>query len=168
LSSTALPVPESRLTITRTLTPLEIMPSAMVWNCVLSPCAFWMSAVTPAASNASLRYLASAVAQRAELLVSGRMTPTLPVEELPLLPVSVPESSPQAAMLPVASRPTEARANSPLRIRIVLSGNPDFDRIRLVRATGSVDPQTPCSQKLVCCARQRIPVAARRTSAVAE
>ena len=43
LSSTALPVPLSRLTIIRTVAPLVIIWSAMVWNWVLSPCAFWMS-----------------------------------------------------------------------------------------------------------------------------
>src|SRR3954454_9140979 len=144
LSSTALPVPESRLTIMRALTPLEIMPSAMVWNWVLSPCAFWMSAWTPAASNASLRYLASAVAHRAELLVSGRMTPTLPDDAPPLLPLEGLEllsSPPHAAMLPVARRPTAARANNPLRIPCVLSGDPGLRRIRWCALPGGVAPR---------------------------
>ena len=35
--STAEPVPESRLTIMRTVTPLVIIWSAMVWNAALSP-----------------------------------------------------------------------------------------------------------------------------------
>jgi hypothetical protein len=43
LSSTAFPEPESRLTIISTFTPLVIIWSAIVWNWVLSPCAFWMS-----------------------------------------------------------------------------------------------------------------------------
>src|SRR3954469_14523540 len=78
--STALPDPESRLTIMRTLTPLVIMPSAIVWNVCLSPWAFWMSYSTPAALKASSRYFASAVSHRAEDLVSGRMTPTFAAE----------------------------------------------------------------------------------------
>src|SRR5690349_22566548 len=86
LDSTALPVTLSRLTITRTLTPLVIIWSAMVWNWFLSPCAFWMSYCTPAALNAASRYGRSAVSHRAEDLLSGRMTPILGVFALPLAP----------------------------------------------------------------------------------
>ena len=77
-SATAEPVPESRLTITSTETPAASMPSAMVWNLALSPLAFWMSYSTPAPLKASSRKGRSAVSQRAEDAVSGRITPTLP------------------------------------------------------------------------------------------
>ena len=122
LSSTALPVPESRLTIIRTLTPLVIIWSAMVWNAVLSFCAFWMSDSTPAASNAALRYLRSAPSQRAEDLLSGRITPIFGFLALePPASSEEPPLSPQAAMLPVARRPTAAKVRKPLRMCRVLS-----------------------------------------------
>src|ERR1700712_5854250 len=47
-----------------------------IW--VALPWAFWMSAGILAAANAALSSGASAVAQRAEDFVSGRITPTLP------------------------------------------------------------------------------------------
>src|SRR3954453_21745278 len=68
---------ESRFTISRTLAPLLIIWSAIVANFALSPFAFWMSDSTPAAVKASLRYLRSAVSQRADDAASGRITPTL-------------------------------------------------------------------------------------------
>src|SRR5437870_1652339 len=119
LSSTALPVPLSRLTIMRTLTPLVIIWSAMVWNAVLSPWAFWMSYWMPAALNASVRYLRSFVSHRAEDLLSGRMTPTF--ADLgaapPLLPELGVELEPHAAVrAPVASSPTAVRERIPLRM----------------------------------------------------
>jgi len=52
----ALPVSLSRLTISRTLTPPLTNWSHRVANLALSPFAFWMSASTPAAANASVRY----------------------------------------------------------------------------------------------------------------
>ncbi len=104
----------------RTLTFSEIMPSAMVWNWVASPWAFCMSYLMPAASKAAFRYFGSSVPQRCELLVSGRMIPTLPAAVLPLPllpePLLLLLSLPQAATLPTARRPTAARANIPLRI----------------------------------------------------
>src|SRR4029453_229431 len=100
-----------------------------------------MSACTPAASNACLRNLGSSALQRCELLVSGRMTPTLPGAAAPpllpepLLPLSSP---PQAATLPTAIRPTAARANIPLRIRVSFQVNPghksDWVRCRECRS----------------------------------
>src|SRR5690349_9364529 len=120
--STALPEPESRLTIMRTLTPLVIIWSAIVWNWATSPWAFWMSYSTPAASKASFRYLASAVSHRADDLVSGRITPTLGVVPPPS-PLSV--LSPLGVSLllhPASSNPeamTAAVATIMLR-RIVL------------------------------------------------
>src|SRR3954452_2110346 len=70
---------ESRLTISSTFAPLLSIWSAIVANFALSPLAFWMSESTPAAWNASLRYLRSAVSQRADDAASGRITPTLPL-----------------------------------------------------------------------------------------
>src|SRR5262249_29852676 len=58
-----------------TLTPLFSIPSAIVWNWLVSPCAFWMSNFTPACLNAAVRLGRSWVSYRAEDLVSGRMTP---------------------------------------------------------------------------------------------
>src|SRR5262245_25633647 len=111
---TALPVPESRLTVSRTVAPLVIIWSAIVWNALLSPCAFWMSYFTPAALKASSRYLWSAVSQRLDDLLSGRMTPIFGVlvALLPLL------SSPllQAARLPTVITPMAVRARRLLRM----------------------------------------------------
>ena len=105
LSITAAPVSESRLTISSTLTPVVIMPSAMVWNLALSPSAFWMSASTPAFAKASPRNWRSAVSQRADDAVSGRITPTFPfaAEGLALSAVSAVSSLPH---------PTSARAHA--------------------------------------------------------
>ena len=57
-----------------------------------SPSAFWMSYSTPASSKAASSAGRSALSQRTEDSVSGRMTPILPAaSELPL-PASSPES----------------------------------------------------------------------------
>src|SRR5688572_26463476 len=61
-----------------------------------------MSESTPAASKAALRYFRSAVSQRTDDLLSGRMTPIFGF--LVALPASLP-FSPQAAMPPRAKRP---------------------------------------------------------------
>src|SRR4051795_8599097 len=113
-----------------------------------------MSACTPAAANASLRNLGSSVPHRCELLVSGRMMPTLPgVEPPPLLaePLLPLLSSPQAATLPTARRPTAARANIPLRITCVLSGEsrPCVGIFGCV--VGSVAPRDAMDQELLLC-----------------
>src|ERR687886_880882 len=76
---TAEPESGSRSTMSRALTPSLIMPSAMLWNLLTSPPAFWMSEPMPAASNACLSSGRSAVSHRAEEAESGRMTPTLPL-----------------------------------------------------------------------------------------
>src|SRR4051812_46756185 len=77
-ASTWAPVAESRLTIARTDTPSWIMPSAIDTNLLLSPSAFWMSAVTPASLNALVSSGLSKLSHRADDCVSGRITPTLP------------------------------------------------------------------------------------------
>src|SRR5690606_22343263 len=120
LSSTALPVPLSRLVIISTVAPLVIIWSAIVWNWFLSPWAFWMSNSTPAAWNASVRYLRSAVSHRAEDLLSGRMTPILPgfagadAPPPPSCAEVVPESDPQAV------RPRDSAATPAARVKILL------------------------------------------------
>src|ERR671932_1469711 len=76
LVSTWAPDAGSRLTMMRTLTPSWIIESAIVANLFLSPSAFWMSALTPAASNACCRYGLSNDSHRADDCVSGRITPT--------------------------------------------------------------------------------------------
>ncbi len=63
--------------MTSTLTPLEIMPSASVENFCSSPWAFWMSASRPSACIAAVSSGLSKPSHRAELWVSGRITPTL-------------------------------------------------------------------------------------------
>src|SRR4051812_25746192 len=90
----------------------------MVWKALLSPWAFWMSDCTPAALNASVRYLRSAVSQRADDLLSGRITPILGV-----LPVPEPDPEPELdeELFPQAARPPAAttmaaRAVMPLRM----------------------------------------------------
>src|ERR1700733_12515946 len=69
------PESESRLTIMRTETPSLIMLEQMVPNLVLSPPAFWMSPLKPAAVNALFRLGGSLASHRGEVVVSGRMTP---------------------------------------------------------------------------------------------
>ena len=61
LLMTAEPLVGSMLSMISTLTPSLSMPSAMVWNAAGSPCAFWMSALTPAAWNAAVRFGLSCV-----------------------------------------------------------------------------------------------------------
>src|SRR6476646_5496562 len=90
----------SRLTIISTLAPLVIIWSAMVAILVLSPSAFWMSYWTPAALNASPRYLRSAVSQRADDFESGRITPILPLTAPPPAAVVV---APAAAVVALAA-----------------------------------------------------------------
>lgn len=151
LSSTALPVPESRLTIIRAVTPLVIICSAMVWKAVLSFWAFWMSYWTLAALNASSRKRRSAVSQRGEDLLSGRITPILGVFLESAEPL--PESSLQAVKPPVVSRPTAAMVRIPLRMCRVLSevGEVLFCcvRQRISRHTSSTRPR----RSLVCWGR---------------
>src|SRR3954447_23676681 len=78
LASIAAPEPESRLTSSSTLAPLVIICSACCCCVDLSPSAFWMSASTPAASNAFFRNGRSTVSQRTDDFESGSRTPTLP------------------------------------------------------------------------------------------
>src|SRR4051794_11780099 len=80
-----------------------------------------MSESTPAALNASPRYLRSAVSHRADDAASGRITPTLAllagvlVAPPPLLPLLEPESSLPHATTPnarVAATATAPRARN--------------------------------------------------------
>src|SRR4051794_15039950 len=77
--SIAAPESLSRLTIASTVTPFAIIWSAMVAIAALSPLAFWMSNSTPASLKAASRFGRSCVSQRADDLVSGRMTPIFPL-----------------------------------------------------------------------------------------
>src|SRR5664279_1332208 len=88
LVSMAAPESLSRLTIASTVAPLAIIWSAMVAMAALSPLAFWMSNSTPAFLKAASRLGRSWVSQRAEDLVSGRMTPILPVVPADPLPAA--------------------------------------------------------------------------------
>src|SRR5690348_15791454 len=77
--STVIEVEGSMSVMIRTLTFSWIMPCAMLWNLVLSPSAFWMSALMPASWNAFCSAGRSAVSQRVDDWVSGRITPTVPL-----------------------------------------------------------------------------------------
>ena len=79
----AAPEPESRLTSRRTLAPFVIACSACCCCVALSPSAFWISASTPAASNAACSDGRSTVSQRTEDLESGSRTATLPASPPP-------------------------------------------------------------------------------------
>src|SRR5436190_11464041 len=82
----AAPDSGSRLTIMRTLTPSLIIESQIVPNLAVSPPAFWMSEPTPAALNAAVRLGRSLFSHRGEVVVSGRITPTVPLLVLVLDP----------------------------------------------------------------------------------
>src|SRR3954454_13222757 len=81
------PESESRFTIISTCTPPLIMLSQIVPNLALSPPAFWMSDSIPASSKAFLRLGRSLDSQRGEVVASGRITPTLPVDLEPPPPL---------------------------------------------------------------------------------
>src|SRR5215208_460087 len=111
-ASIAAPEPESRLTSRRTFAPLVIACSACCCWVDLSPSAFWISASTPASSNAFFRNGRSTVSQRTEDFESGSRTATLPTSPPPLSLEALPppllpplsSSSPQpATMAPHAS-----------------------------------------------------------------
>src|SRR3954453_16125673 len=125
----------------------------MVANLFLSPSAFWMSALTPAASNACWRYGLSNDSQRAEDCVSGRITPTwapppaaddeLPPAEpvLEVLLLELPQAArPRAPTAPMATSPTK-------RMRMLRS----FLRPR----RGRPDPARGGHR--ICCEPQHIP-----------
>src|ERR1700710_1092928 len=80
LASIAAPLPESRLTSSRTFAPFVIACSACCCWADLSPSAFWIVAEMPALSKAALRNGRSTVSQRTEDLESGSSTATLPAE----------------------------------------------------------------------------------------
>src|SRR5215207_847003 len=111
----ALPESESRLTISRTLTPELIIPSQIVPNFDLSPLAFWMSDWRPAVSNADFSSGRSLASQRGEVEASGRMTPTLPAASPPPPPPS-PSSPPQADSSKVAAASAAAAMEERLRM----------------------------------------------------
>src|SRR5918999_4348771 len=107
--------------ITSTLTPLASMLSASVENFCSSPRAFWMSASRPSARIASVSSGLSKPSQRAELSVSGRITPTLtpPVgEALSCGADGAATFWPQAASTRVS--PSPAAASAVLLMRMVV------------------------------------------------
>src|SRR5215217_5331371 len=102
LAAMAAPEPESRFTSSSTFAPFVIACSACCCCVDLSPSAFWIVDLTPAASNAFLRNGRSTVSQRTDDLESGSSTATLPEGFLLLLPPPPPpelllSSSPHAA-----------------------------------------------------------------------
>src|SRR4051794_32290196 len=100
----------SRFTIISTLAPLVIIWSAMVAILALSPSAFWMSNWTPAALNASVRYLRSAVSHRTDDFESGRITPIFPDAAPPAAVVVAPAAAVVAAAAAVVAAAVVAAA----------------------------------------------------------
>src|SRR4051812_45111849 len=74
--SMAAPDAASRSTIMSTLTPEASICCAMVFIFAAEPSAFWMSHWRLYVEQAAFRALGSAVTQRGEDVVSGRMMPT--------------------------------------------------------------------------------------------
>src|SRR5665647_158377 len=78
----AAPEPESSASTSSTDAPAVMSASACVCIVLALPCALsilnWVEP-SPAASNAFFRYGASNVTYRAEVVVSGRRTPTMPL-----------------------------------------------------------------------------------------
>src|ERR1044072_7251906 len=109
----------------RTLTPSLIMPAASLLNFCTSPCVFWMSGARPSAFRAASSIGLAKPSQRAEVAVSGRITPTgMPPEdwsaELSPPPLPPPESSelaPHADRARVRPMPAARRASLVLRIQ---------------------------------------------------
>src|SRR5689334_643106 len=111
--------------MTSTFTPLEIMPSASVENFCSSPCAFWMSASRPSACIAAVSSGLSKPSHRAELWVSGRITPTLtPLAAGAELCAPPPLLLGAAAFWPQAARtivrPSPAVSTAALLVAVVL------------------------------------------------
>src|SRR5919199_1866974 len=174
---TAEPESGSRSTMSRALTPLLIMPSAMLWNLLTSPPAFWMSDSMPAASNACLSSGRSAVSHRADEAASGRMTPTEPLaaalvdDDAPAPPVEEleelseppqaegPEELPGPGRAAGPSRPAALTATSPTkRLRMLRSflGPVPGPRPR-PRGRGAGTPDgTSEARHGICCVRQHI------------
>src|SRR5579885_1882248 len=83
LASIWAPTAGSDGAMTRTLTPWVMNPSARLANFWLSPWAFCTSTLKPWAVNAWVSIGLSKASQRAEVAVSGRITPTLPLAPPP-------------------------------------------------------------------------------------
>src|SRR3954451_24377169 len=138
---------ESRLTIASTETPSLSIWSAIVANFALSPLAFWMSAWTPAALNASPRNGRSAPSQRAEDWVSGRMTPTFSLAAGVAVPAALPpldESSEPHAATPSMRAPATPTANTRFNISCE-----SFRVFRGVPRAGSAHAEEHVDQQLV-------------------
>src|SRR4051812_2264907 len=90
LGGHAAPEAGSRVTIIRTWTPSFIIESQIVPNLAGSPPAVWMSDSMPGSSDALVRLGRAVFSQRGDVVASGRITPTLPVDPPSLLsPVAV-------------------------------------------------------------------------------
>ncbi len=93
--------------------PSPIMLSHSWPNLAVSPWAFWMSDLRPAASNAFCRFGRSWLSQRGEVVASGRITPTSvpPLEPpSPALLLLLLSLLPHAASAPNASTPVATSA----------------------------------------------------------
>src|ERR1700716_3931395 len=122
-----------------TFTPWAIMPSASVENFWTSPWAFSMSTVKPCAVSAFWSIGLSKPSQRAEVAVSGRMTPTLPLAPPPAgadtaelegpVPPGVELLAPQA----VSTRLKPTMAATRVRVLVRILGPSGFCRRAAIR-----------------------------------
>src|SRR3954453_5654529 len=131
----AVPLSASRSTMIRTLTGLATIASQILPKVGTSPWAFWMSDAMPASGNAFASDGRSLFSQRAEDLVSGRITPTEPLAppdvaadaDPPVALVLAPALAllpPPELLLLQAARATAATARAVAPIR---------ERLRIVR-----------------------------------
>ena len=141
--------------ITSTFTPLEIMPSARVENFCSSPWAFWMSASRPSACIAAVSSGLSKPSHRAELWVSGRITPTLTAPAgaalaalAPPLVLGAAAFWPQAASAIV--RPSPAASIAVRRAAVVLVRIRRPSHIVGARAAGNVVGGNVCRPAAWC------------------
>src|SRR5215213_8240813 len=124
LAAIAAPEPESRFTSSSTFAPFVIACSACCCWVDLSPSAFWIVFLTPAASNAFLRNGRSTVSHRTDDFESGSRTATLPGSLLLLPPPPPPpplSSSPHAATGTArAATPKHSASLFPLNLTVFL------------------------------------------------
>ena len=122
----AAPEPESRFTSRMTFAPLVMACSACCCCAALSPSAFWMSASTPAASNAACSDGRSTVSQRTDDFESGSRTATLPTSPpldssvLAPPPLLLSSSSPHAATTPLIATAAVTSQTAPFFMELPL------------------------------------------------
>src|SRR5919197_6030853 len=139
LARVAIALAEAALSeaITSTLTPEAIMPSARVLNFCTSPWAFWMSGSRPASFMAFSSSGLSKPSHRAELAVSGRITPTLTPPPDGALPAELPPLPLElfSLLAPHADRARETPTPAARRARAVLRIPSSLPKPEMLRGT---------------------------------